>query len=258
MVQKIGSRRNETAPSKFLSFSIIQQQQQQPQRPKRFMGVRQSPSGRWVAEIKCTIQKIRLWLGTFDTPEEAARAYDEAACLLRGANTRTNFWPRATYGFGKYGDSNSRPSPVLSVKVLNHLHNHLEAQKATKGPQHSSSEPSKSSLLQPPLPQHQQRQHKPNQESELITKMAYGKLSSDVSTSSANTLSGDEREYSVTYENNIPYEMEGKVEVERVLNMMDMDLRLKEFSYFFTSCELEWRERVEINTYNEYDVFLLV
>uniref|UniRef100_A0ACD5X9H7 Uncharacterized protein n=1 Tax=Avena sativa TaxID=4498 RepID=A0ACD5X9H7_AVESA len=61
---------------------------------KRFVGVRQRPSGRWVAEIKDTIQKIRVWLGTFDTAEEAARAYDEAACLLRGANTRTNFWPR--------------------------------------------------------------------------------------------------------------------------------------------------------------------
>ncbi|MFS7897398.1 putative transcription factor AP2-EREBP family [Helianthus anomalus] len=60
---------------------------------KKFIGVRQRPSGRWVAEIKDTIQKIRVWLGTFDTAEEAARAYDEAACLLRGANTRTNFWP---------------------------------------------------------------------------------------------------------------------------------------------------------------------
>lgn len=57
----------------------------------KFVGVRQRASGKWVAEIKDTTQKIRMWLGTFDTAEEAARAYDEAACLLRGSNTRTNF-----------------------------------------------------------------------------------------------------------------------------------------------------------------------
>ncbi|XWS50218.1 hypothetical protein CRYUN_Cryun12cG0069800 [Craigia yunnanensis] len=56
-----------------------------------FVGVRQRPSGRWVAEIKDSLQKIRLWLGTFDTAEEAARAYDDAARALRGANARTNF-----------------------------------------------------------------------------------------------------------------------------------------------------------------------
>ncbi|KAF9661189.1 hypothetical protein SADUNF_Sadunf19G0042100 [Salix dunnii] len=62
-----------------------------PKNSNKFVGVRQRPSGRWVAEIKYTTQKIRMWLGTFETAEEAARAYDEAACLLRGSNTRTNF-----------------------------------------------------------------------------------------------------------------------------------------------------------------------
>uniref|UniRef100_A0ACD5Y6E6 Uncharacterized protein n=1 Tax=Avena sativa TaxID=4498 RepID=A0ACD5Y6E6_AVESA len=76
------------------SVSAATAARQQQRGRKRFVGVRQRPSGRWVAEIKDTIQKIRVWLGTFDTAEEAARAYDEAACLLRGANTRTNFWPR--------------------------------------------------------------------------------------------------------------------------------------------------------------------
>lgn len=60
----------------------------------KFVGVRQRPSGRWVAEIKDTTKKIRMWLGTYETAEEAARAYDEAACLLRGSNTRTNFIPQ--------------------------------------------------------------------------------------------------------------------------------------------------------------------
>ncbi|KAK4279400.1 hypothetical protein QN277_011187 [Acacia crassicarpa] len=85
---------------------------------KRFVGVRQRPSGRWVAEIKDTIQKIRVWLGTFDTAEEAARAYDEAACLLRGANTRTNFWPCQS-------QSNSS-NPALSSKITNLLLQRLQ------------------------------------------------------------------------------------------------------------------------------------
>ncbi|GLJ46060.1 hypothetical protein SUGI_0970340 [Cryptomeria japonica] len=59
--------------------------------PRRFVGVRQRPSGRWVAEIKDSSQKVRLWLGTYDSAEDAARAYDEAARALRGDNARTNF-----------------------------------------------------------------------------------------------------------------------------------------------------------------------
>ena len=91
---------------------------------KRFVGVRQRPSGRWVAEIKDTIQKIRVWLGTFDTAEEAARAYDEAACLLRGSNTRTNFWPLAAGAAAFTLQQPPPPPPPLSAlpsKVTNLL-----------------------------------------------------------------------------------------------------------------------------------------
>ncbi|KAL5987568.1 hypothetical protein ACLOJK_035316 [Asimina triloba] len=57
----------------------------------RLLGVRQRPSGRWVAEIKDSSQHLRLWLGTYDRAEDAAMAYDNAARLLRGRNARTNF-----------------------------------------------------------------------------------------------------------------------------------------------------------------------
>ncbi|KAL9233009.1 hypothetical protein vseg_008054 [Gypsophila vaccaria] len=85
----------------------------------KFLGVRQRPSGRWVAEIKDTTQKIRMWLGTFETAEAAARAYDEAACLLRGSNTRTNFV-----------DTQVSPNSPIAYRIKNLLKNKkVESQK---------------------------------------------------------------------------------------------------------------------------------
>ncbi|KAF8112463.1 hypothetical protein N665_0064s0090 [Sinapis alba] len=57
----------------------------------KYKGVRKRKWGKWVSEIRLPNSRERIWLGSYDSPDKAARAFDAALFCLRGSAAKFNF-----------------------------------------------------------------------------------------------------------------------------------------------------------------------
>ncbi|KAJ6930595.1 hypothetical protein NC652_014200 [Populus alba x Populus x berolinensis] len=116
---------------------------------RKYKGVRMRSWGSWVSEIRAPNQKTRIWLGSYSTPEAAARAYDAALFCLKGSAAALNF---------PISPSHYTPDTVMSPKSIqrvaaaaaNSFVDNPTTPQASSPPLPCSSSSSSSSISSPP------------------------------------------------------------------------------------------------------------